>query len=144
MAPKLPDRVEESLEKDHDLGLLLLRLGAGFLMAWQHGLPKLLAFAGKSPSFSDPLGMTPAVSMGMAIFAEFFCSLAIMLGFYTRLAVLPLLFTMGMAAFVIHAEDPFKVKEKALLFGVMYLAILVAGPGRFALSRLIARRQRPG
>lgn len=143
MAPILFNRIEASPEKGHDLGLLLLRLGAGALMLWEHGWPKLASYAEKSASFSDPLGLSPAVSLALAVFAEVFCSLAVMLGLYTRLAVLPLLFTMAMAAFVIHADDPFKVKEKALLYGIMYLAILIAGPGRYALSQAISRRRRP-
>jgi putative oxidoreductase len=124
-----------------DLGLLVLRLGAGALMVSGHGLPKLAGFAEKSATFSDPLGVSPAVSLGLAVFAEFFCALAVSLGLYARLASIPLVFTMGVAALVVHADDPFKVKEKALLFLVMYLAVLVAGPGKYALSRVFSSRR---
>lgn len=124
-----------------DLGLLVLRLGAGAFMIFGHGLPKLAGFAEKSAAFSDPLGVTPAVSLGLAVFAEFFCALAVSLGIYARLASVPLMVTMSVAAFVAHAGDPFKVKEKALLFLVMYLAVFLAGPGRFALSRDFGARR---
>lgn len=144
MGIRLPLRIDESPLKGPDLGLLILRLGAALLMITQHGLPKLLAYGEKSASFSDPLGLTPGISLALAIFAEFFCSLAVALGFYTRLAALPPLFTMGVAAFVVHASDPFKVKEKALLFGLMFLVILVAGPGRYALPAWFGRKRRPG
>lgn len=141
MGIRLPSRIDESLPKSPDLGLLILRLGAGLLMITQHGLPKLLSYGEKSGSFSDPLGVTPGISLALAVFAEFFCSLAVALGLYTRLTVLPLLFTMGVAAFVVHATDPFKVKEKAFLFGLIYLVILISGPGKYALSSRFGRKR---
>lgn len=136
-----PSPFEPPLSMGPDLGLLVLRLGAGALMIFGHGLPKLAGFAEKSAAFSDPLGVSPAMSLGLAVSAEFFCALAVSLGLYARLASIPLIATMGVAAFLVHADDPFKVKEKALLFLVMYLVVLVAGPGKYALSRVLTRRR---
>ena len=141
MAISRPSPLQPILAPGPDLGLLVLRLGAGALMIFGHGLPKLAGFAEKSAAFSDPLGVSPAVSLGLAVFAEFFCALAVSLGIYARLASIPLIVTMGVAAFLAHAGDPFKVKEKALLFLVMYLAVLLAGPGKYALSRVFAGRR---
>lgn len=131
------------LDKNQDFGLLVLRLGAGLMMAFGHGLGKLTTFPEKSADFADPIGLGPAVSLALAVFAEFFCALAVAAGLWTRLATLPLLITMGVAAFVVHADDGFKVMEKALLFGVLYLGILLAGPGKYSLDGWLARRNRP-
>lgn len=144
MAPKLPLRIEENLDRFHDCGLFLLRLGAGCLMAFAHGYPKLIHFSEKAAGFSDPLHIGSTASLALAVFAEFFCALAVAAGFWTRLASLPVIITMVVAAVLVHGGDPFKTQEKAWLFGLLYLVILLTGPGKYALDTWIARLRRPG
>lgn len=140
----MPPRIEEALERGPDAGLLFLRLSAGLLMLFAHGLPKLMTFSEKSSSFPDPLHISSVASLSLALFAEVGCALAVAAGFYTRLATLPLLFTMAIAFFVIHADDAFKVQEKALLFAILYAAILLMGPGKYSLDTWLSRKRRPG
>ena len=106
-------------------------------MLFGHGADKLVNFADKVTQFPDPLGFGATASLVLAIFAEFFCSLALMFGFLTRLATIPLLFTMLVAAFVVHGGDPWASQERTLLFFLAYLTILIAGPGRFSIDRVI-------
>ncbi|MBD3223468.1 MAG: DoxX family membrane protein [Caldithrix sp.] len=127
------------------LGLLLHRLVFGGFMVFGHGLPKLLSFNAKAPQFADPLGMGPELSMAAAVFSEVFCGLCVMAGLATRLAVLPLMFTMLVAAFVVHGGDPFFLpasgaKEPALLYLSAFVLLLITGPGRYALDRLVDRQ----
>jgi uncharacterized membrane protein YphA (DoxX/SURF4 family) len=44
----------------------------------------------------------------------------------------------------VHATDPYQKKELALAYVVIGLAILIAGPGRFSLDALLARRTLSG
>jgi len=118
-----------------DYALLLVRLVLGFTMIYGHGWPKLMRLLSGGPiEFADPFGVGPAVSLGLAVFAEFFCSLLLMLGWRTRLALLPLIITMLVAIFHAHWGDPFGRWEKALLYLVPYLALLLTGPGWFSLD----------
>lgn len=126
----------------NDLGLLALRIGAGGLMLFAHGWPKLVGFSEKASTFKDPLGIGPDLSLMATIGTEVGAALLIMVGLATRPAAASLLFTMGVAAFIVHGEDPFSRQEKALLFGVMYLVLLIAGPGRASLDHLITRRRK--
>jgi putative oxidoreductase len=117
-----------------DLGLLLVRLLSGGMML-THGLPKFDRLFGEGPvKFADPFGLGPEISLGLVLFAEVGCSILVMLGFKTRWATLPLLFTMGMAAFYAHGSDPFSDKELSLLFFTAFLSILISGGGRFSLE----------
>ena len=84
------------------LGLLLLRVSVGSMMLLGHGWGKLTSFAERSSSFPDPLGIGPSLSMALATGAEAFCALAVILGFATRWAVVPLMVTMLVAALIIH------------------------------------------
>ena len=53
----------------------------------------------------------------------------------TRLAVIPLAFTMIVALFVVHGADPWKVKELAAMYLPVYAVIFVTGPGEFSLDK---------
>lgn len=122
-----------------DYALLWLRLALGVAMIYGHGWPKLMRlFSGEPIEFADPFGLGPAVSLGLATFAEFFCSILLMLGLYTRLALIPLIITMLVAILHAHAGDPFSRWEKPLLYLIAYLGLLLAGAGWFSLD---ARRQ---
>ncbi len=121
---------------NEDVGYLILRVGAGGTMAWQHGWPKLIGFADKMDTFSDPFGVSPAMSLALIVFAEFFCAILVMLGLWTRLATIPLIIGMAVAAFMVHGDDAFKKKEMAVIYLVIFLAILFFGSGRYAVNRI--------
>lgn len=118
----------------HDLGLLLLRVCAGVTMIGAHGWPKLLRFSELSGSFPDPIGVGSTVSLTLALFAEVVCSAAIVVGLFTRLAAIPAAFTMIVAAFVIHADDPWNKKELALAYLVVFATLALTGAGRHSLD----------
>lgn len=119
-----------------DVALLAARLAFGGMML-VHGWDKLTHFEAKSERFMDFMGLGPSVSLALAIFAEFFCALLLLPGLLTRFASFMLMFTMFVAAFVRHGDDPFAKKEKALLFLAGYLVIFLAGPGRLAVDHLL-------
>jgi putative oxidoreductase len=122
--------------KLQDFGLLAIRLLSGGMML-THGIPKFDRLFGEGPvKFADPFGLGPEISLGMVLFAEVGCSLLVMLGFKTRWATLPLLFTMLMASFYAHAADPFSDKELSLLFFTVFLSVLISGGGRFSLDHI--------
>jgi putative oxidoreductase len=122
-----------------DFGLLLLRLGAAGLLFFGHGWPKLATFAAKSATFPDPLGMGPAMSLGLVVFAEVACSVLVAIGLFTRLAVAPILIFFAVAVFVQHAHDPWSKKEFVLIYSLPFLALLLAGPGSLSVDAAMER-----
>jgi len=121
--------------------ILLTRIAVGTFML-THGFPKLeRLLAGGDIRFGNPIGLGPAVSLGLAVFAEFLCSVLIIIGLGTRLATVPLIVTMAVAAFISHGADPFARKELALMYLVVYVILLVTGGGKFSLDRLVFRKK---
>jgi len=127
-------------EKTLDLVLLLWRLTFGGLMLLNHGWGKVERALSGSGRFPDPLGLGSELSLWLTAFAEGVCALLIVLGLFTRLATVPLIFAMGVAAFVVHGDDPFKDKELALIYLVAFVSLLLTGPGSYALD---AKRNAP-
>ncbi len=117
-------------------GLLVLRLTFGFYMLLTHGMPKLMTFAEKAPGFLDPLGIGNKASLILTLIAEVGCSVLIILGMGTRMAAAILAFTMAVAAFVVHGNDPWMKRELAVVYLTVYVVILIAGAGPWSLDQL--------
>lgn len=118
------------------IGLLVLRVVAGATMIYGHGWGKFQKFISGDWSFADPIGLGEGVSLGLAAGAEFGAALLVVLGLATRVAVLPLVITMLVAALIVHAGDPFGDKELAIVYAAMFLSLFFTGPGRISLDHL--------
>jgi putative oxidoreductase len=116
--------------------LLLLRLTLGILMI-PHGFSKLTKFTTVVKEFPDPIHLGATVSLSLVIFAEFFCAVLLVAGLMTRLVVIPLIITTGVAVFMIHNNDFFGEAEQATLYLAGYLVLLVAGPGKVSMDRML-------
>jgi len=96
-------------EPASSIGLLLLRIAMGGFML-THGWKKLMNFGEKSQKFMDFLGLGSEISLGLTVFAEVGCAVLIIVGLFTRVAAVPLIIAMIVAAFVAHGGDPFGKK----------------------------------
>ena len=117
----------------NDLALLLLRISFGGMML-THGIPKLNMLSDAS-GFPDPLGIGHLTSLILALIGEVVAPILIIIGFKTKIATLPSIITMAVAALVIHGADPLATKEMALLYLFAFLVIFLAGPGKFSVDR---------
>jgi putative oxidoreductase len=118
--------------------LLAARVIFGLLL-FSHGVQKLMNFEAMSMTFPDPLGVGSSFSLILAIFGEMLCSLAFIFGILYRLAMIPMMFTMCVAFFVIHGNDPFSVRELPLAYLVVFILMYIAGPGKYAVDRWLSR-----
>lgn len=118
----------------YHLGLLFLRVAFSGLML-THGIPKLLKVIEGNFEFGDPIGLGVLPSLILTVIAEAICPLFIIIGFKTRLASIPVIITMGVAAFVVHGADALAIKEKALLYLAAFIAIALLGPGKHSADR---------
>lgn len=122
-----------------DISMLLLRIAAGGTMAYVHGWAKLKNFTGYARDFDSYFGMSPTLSLSLAIFAEFFCAIFIVLGLFTRLSTIPLLICMSVAFFIAHHGSILAKGELSFIYLAMFLVILLVGPGRVSVDRLIGK-----
>ena len=140
-----------------DFALLVLRL-AGFGLALAHGWGKLAALARGDYRFAEALaGMglpAPQVLAWAAALSETVGGVLVGLGLFARVAAGFCAVTMAVAAFVRHhAHDHLFIKlgllqvpperltlwgnpELALVYLVIFLAVLLAGPGGIALDAI--------
>ncbi|MDD2982874.1 MAG: DoxX family protein [Crocinitomicaceae bacterium] len=125
-----------------NIGILLSRVAGGAFML-THGMPKLeKLMAGGDIQFADPMGIGMHASLLLAVLTEVVCALLLIFGLGTRLALVGLIATMAVAAFVFHGADPFAGKEKALLYLVLYGFLFFTGSGKYSLDYLIHRKMK--
>ena len=123
-----------------DSAALLLRVSFGLALSFAHGLKKIqnpgqfIERVGKSFPAPELLGWA-------AILSEFAGGLLLALGLFTRSTATFVSATLFVAAFKVHAADPFAKKELALAYALIGLAFLIGGPGRYSLDALIARKK---
>lgn len=140
-----------SIEPIHlSLGLLLVRIIIGVVMAFI-GYEKLIHFNemaasdfwAKDISF---LGFTGKVPLALTIFAEFFCSLLLIIGLFTRLSLIPLLICMGYIIIVvskfsiISSGDNGIQVNTAFVYFVIYLALFLTGPGKYSVDAQLSKK----
>ena len=124
-----------------NFGLMFFRIMVSLFMLAGHGYGKLLKlFSGEEIKFLDPFGIGATASFVLVVYAEFFASLFIILGIFTRFHSIPLIIAMTVAAFIAHGDDPFSGKEKALLFLVSYILLFITGAGKFSIQSWIDKK----
>ena len=132
------------------LGILLIRVVIGVLMALL-GYEKLTHFNEmaasdfwmKNVSF---LGMSGSIALGLTVFAEFFCSLLLTVGLFTRLSLIPLIICMG---YIVVSIAQFSIVESgehgsnlntAFVYLVIYLGLFFTGAGKCSLDYMISKK----
>ncbi len=121
-----------------NLATFILRVAMGVLMI-PHGYDKLVNFAKYKGDFMNFLGLGPTLSLALVVFAEFFCSVFLILGLFTRVVVVVLAIAMLVAIFKAHNGDIFGDGEHGSLFLAGYLAILLIGPGKASLDGILGK-----
>jgi len=130
-----------------DQGIALLRIVVGGIFV-AHGAQKLFGYG--IPGVAGMLGQIgvplPTLSAVAVTSAEFLGGLALVAGFGTRLAALPLAFSMAVAAVTVHLKAGFFLPggvEYVLALFAASVALALTGSGAFSIDRLLARRALP-
>jgi len=122
-----------------NVGLLILRVSTGLIMLFAHGWGKLINFSTIAPQFADPIGVGPTVSLALAVFAEVFCAVAVIIGLKTRWAVVPLVITMIVAVGIVHGSDPWGKKELGIMYMISFLVLFFTGPGKYSVDGVMGK-----
>ena len=121
--------------------LFVLRVAIGIFML-THGIPKLQKLMAGNVKFADPFGIGATPSLLLAVFAEFVCSVLLILGLATRLAVIPLIVTMLVVILHVHTADPFGKKELPLMYLLAFLGFFILGAGKYSVDYLIGGKSK--
>jgi len=135
--------LDSSIDKKmNSFALLIVRVVVGCFMM-THGIQKYhMLMAGGPVKFADPIGIGEGPSLLLAVFAELVCSALLIIGLATRVVVVPLIITMIVAVFVVHATDAFEAKETAAIYLMIYVFLLITGSGKYSVDGMINRNKK--
>jgi len=119
------------------IAILILRASFGLLLL-THGWPKLMNLTQGSSSFPDPFHVGNKTSLALVVFAEFICSILIVLGLGTRFAAFSIMIAMFVASFIINGGHPVADRELSILYLSAFTAILIFGAGSYSLDKAIS------
>lgn len=122
-----------------DTGLLFMRVAAALLLLAVHGLPKLMHWQEQLRQIEDPFGLGPTLTLSLAVFAEVFCPLLLIVGIYARLACLPVLAVLAIALVIVHPQWSLEEGQFAWLLAILFGGLAITGPGAWVLPRLWQR-----
>lgn len=141
-----------STPNDPAIAVARLALGAVF---FAHGAQKMLGwfggygFSGTMGFFTQQMGI-PAAFAFLAIAAEFFGGLGLIVGFFGRIAAFGILSNMVVAIAMVHAQFGFFMNwagtqkgegiEYHLLAIALAAAVIIKGSGALSLDRLLNRK----
>jgi putative oxidoreductase len=123
-----------------DIALLLVRMVVGIAFM-HHGYGKI-----QHPlTWMGPDSAYPGIFQALAAISEFIGGAALALGFLTRIAAFGIICTMSVAVYVhlVQLGDPFVNAtgggsyEMSMVYLVICVLFLFAGPGRCSLDKLI-------
>ena len=126
------------ISQDHLL--LGFRVLVSLAMINTHGIKKLIYFADTVQNIPDPFGLGGEVSTYIALLANIICPVFVILGLGTRIAALQILSVTLIGLFIVHAADPWAVKDVPLMYSLSYLFIFFFGAGKYSLDYKISKK----
>jgi len=124
------------------LAPLLVRIYFGYFWAetgWGK-IHNLNAFAQRFVGWGVPY---PHISAALSGYTEFIGGILLMLGLFTRLVSIPLMFNMFVALVMVKMKEVTAIDDFAEMDEALYMFILfwliMAGPGRISIDHLIRR-----
>ncbi len=123
-----------------DLGKLILRLTLGVMMLF-HGVAKITGGVAFIERLLQGVGLPGWIAYGV-YFSEILAPLLLIVGWYSRVAAAIVAIEFGFILWLVRGRDVFVIHrgggwglELEALYIAIILAVLLVGPGRFAINR---------
>ncbi|ESU18970.1 DoxX family protein [Flavobacterium cauense R2A-7] len=125
-----------------DIALLVFRISLSVELMVAHGLKKLGIGVAAAEQVPNPLHLPEAFNSLFANAANLFFPVLVIFGFFTRIAVLPILAVTLTGYFVLHWNDSLLIKDTPYMYSLCYLLLFILGSGRYSLDYFINQKAR--
>ncbi|QNA45899.1 DoxX family protein [Lacibacter sediminis] len=122
------------------LSMLLLRIAVSIELIVAHGLKKLGIGVAMVEQIPNPLQLPEIFNQGFALASNLIFPVFVILGLFTRVAILPILAVTLTGYFVLHWHDALLVKDVPFMYSVVYLLILALGPGKYSIDYILNKK----
>jgi putative oxidoreductase len=126
--------------KEFNIGLLVFRILLSAELMIVHGLKKIGIGTTEAEQVPNPLHFPYAFNQAFAITANLIFPVFIILGLFTRFAILPVIAVTLTGYFVVHWHDSLLEKDTPFMYSLSYLLLLALGPGKYSVDYLLHKR----
>ena len=124
-----------------NIAMLLFRTILSLELMVVHGFKKIGINVAEAEKVPNPLHLPEWFNNAFAVSANLVFPVLVILGFFTRIAALPILAITLTGYFVLHWNDALLVKDTPFMYSLSYLLILVLGPGRYSVDYFIEEKR---
>lgn len=122
-----------------DIALLIFRILLSAELMVAHGLKKIGVGVSEAEQVPNPLHLPEAFNNLFADAANLMFPVFVIFGFFTRIAVLPILAVTLTGYFVLHWNDALLVKDTPFMYSLCYLFLLFVGAGKYSVDYYIRK-----
>lgn len=122
-----------------DTALLVFRVLLSVELIVAHGLKKLGIGVSEAEQVPNPLHLPEAFNSLFADAANLVFPVFVILGFFTRIAVLPILAVTLTGYFILHWNDALLVKDTPFMYSLCYLLLLFMGSGKYSVDNYLRK-----
>jgi len=122
-----------------DLAILFFRVAVSVELILVHGLKKV-GIDANTEVVPNPLHLPEFLNQCFADAANLFFPLLVIVGLFTRLAVLPTLAVTLTGYFVVHLHDSLWVKDIPFMYSISFLLLLIIGSGKYSMDYFIHKK----
>jgi putative oxidoreductase len=123
--------------------MLLFRIIVSLELIVVHGFKKIGIGVSVAEQIPNPLHLAETINSVFAISANIFFPFFVLIGFCTRAATLPTLAVTITGYFVLHWNDAALVRDTPFMYSIVFLLILVLGPGKYSIDNYIYKKYQP-
>ncbi|MDN3656068.1 DoxX family protein [Ferruginibacter paludis] len=124
-----------------NFSLLVFRVVLSLEIIVVHGFKKVGINVAEAEKIPNPLHFPETFNHAFAVSANLFFPVLVILGFFTRIAILPILAVTLTGYFVLHWNDALLIKDTPFMYSLSYLLILVLGPGRYSVDSFFQHKR---
>ena len=121
----------------NNLAMLVFRILLAVELFRVHGLKKFRGDNGQPEEVPNPFHFPKAINGGIAAFADTVAPLLVILGLFTRLAILPTIGVTAVGYFWIHRNDPAERRDIPYMYTLCFLLLFIIGPGTLSLDHYL-------
>lgn len=122
------------------IALFIFRIALSLELIIAHGLKKLGVGVTEAEKVPNPLHLPEAFNSLFADAANLVFPVFVILGLFTRIAVLPILAVTLTGYFILHWNDALLIKDTPFMYSLCYLFLLFVGPGKYSLDNYLTKK----
>ena len=121
------------------VSLLIFRILLSVELIVAHGLKKIGVGVSEAEQVPNPLHLPEAFNSLFADAANLVFPVFVIFGFFTRIAVLPILAVTLTGYFILHWNDALLIKDTPFMYSLCYLFLLFMGSGKYSMDHYLRK-----